>query len=68
MKDRATFTRALDELQAAMIVVPTAAVYEPKFTYIWELAVGRFPDALLRRVIVRRRSGKSPAAFWPARA
>jgi len=49
VKDRATFTKAMDELQAAMIVVPSAAVYVPKFTYIWELAVGRFPDALVRR-------------------
>jgi hypothetical protein len=50
VKDRAVFTKAMDELQAAMIVVPSAAVYEPKFTYIWELAVGRFPDALVKRV------------------
>lgn len=50
VEDRATFTKAMDELQAAMIVVPSAAVYVPKFTYIWELAVGRFPDALVRRV------------------
>ena len=48
--DRASFSRALDELQAAMIVVPGGAAYAPKFTYIWELAVGRFPDALVRRV------------------
>ena len=48
--DRTTFTRALDELQAAMIVVPGEAVYLPKFTYLWTLAVGRFPDALLRRI------------------
>ena len=48
--DRMTFTRALDELQAAMIVVPADVVYEPTFTYIWTLAVGRFPDALRRRV------------------
>ena len=50
VKDRAAFTKAMDELQAAMIVVPSAVVYEPKFTYIWELAVGRFPDALVMRV------------------
>lgn len=50
VKERATFTKAMDELQAAMIVVPSAAVYVPKFTYIWELAVGRFPDALVPRV------------------
>ena len=50
VKDRVRFTRALDELQAAMIVVPSAVYYQPKFTYIWELAVGRFPNALRRRV------------------
>jgi len=48
--DRATFTRALDELQAAMLVIPSAVYYEPKFTYVYELAVGRFPDALRKRV------------------
>jgi hypothetical protein len=50
LPDRVTFTRAIDELQAAMIVVPSEAVYLPKFTYLWTLAVGRFPDALRRRV------------------
>jgi hypothetical protein len=33
-----------------MIVVPGEAVYLPKFTYIWTLAIGRFPDELRRRV------------------
>jgi hypothetical protein len=50
IKDRQAFTRALDELQAAMIVVPSEVLYRPKFTYIWTLGVGRFPDALVRRV------------------
>jgi hypothetical protein len=50
VKDRTAFTKALDELQAAMIVVPSEVVYQPKFTYIWTLGVGRFPDALVRRV------------------
>ena len=48
--DRAAFTKALDELQAAMLVVPSAVYYEPKFTYIWALGIGRFPDALRKRV------------------
>ncbi|HUR36039.1 MAG TPA: hypothetical protein VM032_19690 [Vicinamibacterales bacterium] len=48
--DRASFTRALDELQAAMLVVPSEVVYRPKFTYIWTLGVGRFPDELRKRV------------------
>jgi hypothetical protein len=50
VKDRATFNRAMDELQAAMIVVPSAVYYEPKFTYIWTLGVSRFPDELRRRI------------------
>ena len=50
VKDRASFTRAIDELQHAMIVIPTAAVYAPKFTYIWSLGIDRFPDELTRRV------------------
>src|SRR6266487_957685 len=50
IKDRQAFTRALDELQAAMIVVPSEVLYRPKFTYIWTLAVGRFPDSLMRRI------------------
>jgi len=50
VKDRAAFTKAMDELQAAMIVVPSQVFYQPKFTYIWTLAVGRFPDALRQRV------------------
>jgi hypothetical protein len=47
--DRRVFTRGLDELQAAMLVVPSQVVYRP-FTYIWTLGVGRFPDALRRRI------------------
>ena len=50
VKDRRTFTRALDELQAAMLVIPGEVYYQPKFTYIWTLAIGRFPDELRRRI------------------
>jgi len=50
VKERSAFTKALDQLQAAMIVVPSEVVYEPKFTYIWTLAIGRFPDALQQRI------------------
>ena len=48
--DRATFGKAMDELQAAMLVVPSEVLYQPKFTYIWSLAVGRFPEQLRKRV------------------
>jgi len=50
VKDRRAFTKALDDLQAAMLVVPSEVVYEPRFTYIWELGVGRFPDGLRKRI------------------
>ncbi len=50
IQDRRDFSRALDELQAAMVVVPGAVFYEPRFTYTWTLAVGRFPEALTTRV------------------
>jgi len=48
--DRQAFNAALDELQAAMIVIPAGAYYQPTFTYIWTLAVSRFPDQLRMRV------------------
>jgi hypothetical protein len=48
--DRPAFTRAMDELQAAMLVVPASAHYVPTFTYLWTLAIGRFPEPLRRRV------------------
>jgi hypothetical protein len=50
VKDRKAFTRAIDELQAAMIVVPSEVVYQPKFSYIWTLAEGRFPEQLAHKV------------------
>lgn len=50
VKERAAFTRALDQLQAAMLVIPSAVYYEPTFTYIYAMAVGRFPTELRRRV------------------
>jgi hypothetical protein len=48
--DRRAFTLAVDELQAAMIVVPTEVVYQPKFTYLWGLAEERFPEELARKI------------------
>ncbi|MCA1817819.1 MAG: hypothetical protein LC746_15770 [Acidobacteria bacterium] len=50
MEDRARLTRALEELQRAMKVVPSDVLYEPWFTYIWSLAEGRFAEQLKRRV------------------
>jgi hypothetical protein len=50
VNDRTAFTKAVDELQAAMIVVPSEVLYQPKFTYIWTLAEGRFPDELSQKI------------------
>ena len=50
VKDRKACTQAIDELQSAMIVVPSDVVYAPKFTYIWALAEGRFPDELSQKL------------------
>jgi len=48
--ERSAFTKAMDELQAAMLVVPSEVFYQPKFTYIWTLGVGRFHEGLRQRV------------------
>ena len=48
--DRKQFNGALDELQAAMIVIPTDVIYEPKFTYLWGLAGERFPEQLSQNI------------------
>lgn len=48
--ERAKFTRALDELQRTMKVIPQDVLYQPTFTYIWTLAEDRFPKELQGKV------------------
>lgn len=50
IEDRKNLTKALDELQKTMKVVPQEVVYQPKFTYIWTLAEARFPKELSAKV------------------
>jgi hypothetical protein len=45
-KDKKDLTKALDELQRRMKVVPQEVIYVPKFTYIWTLAEARFPKEM----------------------
>lgn len=45
-KDKKDLTRALDELQRRMKVVPQEVLYVPKFTYIWTLAEACFPEEM----------------------
>src|SRR5438309_3842717 len=46
--ERAVFTRALDELQRQMKVIPQDVIYQP-FSYIWIPAEDRFPEELRKR-------------------
>jgi hypothetical protein len=48
--ERARFTKALDELQRALKVIPQEVLYEPWFTYIWALSEGRFARELSVKV------------------
>lgn len=48
--DRRVFLKAVDELQAAMIVMPSEVVYEPKFTYLWALSEERFAQQIAEKV------------------
>ena len=48
--ERAVFTRALDELQRGMKVIPQDVIYQPTFSYIWMLAEDRWPGELRKRV------------------
>ncbi len=48
--ERPRFTRALDELQRTLKVIPQEVLYEPWFTYIWALSEGRFAAELARKV------------------
>ena len=48
--ERPRFTRALDELQRTLKVIPQEVLYEPWFTYIWALSEGRFAAELSRKV------------------
>ena len=48
--DRPRFLKAMDELQRTFKIIPYEVLYQPKFTYIWTLTEGRFPEELAVRV------------------
>jgi hypothetical protein len=50
IKEKSDLTKAIDELQRRMKVVPQEVLYVPKFTYIWTLSEARFPKELARKV------------------
>lgn len=46
IEKKSDLTKALDELQRRMKVIPQQVLYVPKFTYIWTLAEARFPKEM----------------------
>ncbi len=50
IENRQKLTKALDELQRAVKVVPLEVLYQPKFTYIWTLTEARFPKETTKKV------------------
>ncbi len=48
--ERVRLTRAIDELQKALKVIPSDVLYEPWFTYVWTLAEARFATELSVKV------------------
>jgi hypothetical protein len=45
-ENKSDLTKAIDELQKKMKVVPQEVVYIPKFTYIWTVPEARFPKEM----------------------
>ncbi len=50
IEDRKKLTKAIEDLQRMMKVVPLEVLYVPKFTYIWTLSEGRFPKELAKKI------------------
>jgi len=50
IENRQKLTKALDQLQRSMKVVPSEVLYQPKFTYIWTLSEARFPAKSSRKI------------------
>jgi len=50
IETRPKLSKALDELQKCLKVVPQEVLYQPKFTYIWTLAEARFPKELSKKI------------------
>jgi hypothetical protein len=47
---KSDLTKAIDELQKKMKVIPQEVLYVPKFTYVWTLAEARFPKEMSVKV------------------
>jgi hypothetical protein len=50
IEERKKLTKAIEDLQRCMKVVPFEVLYKPKFTYLWTLTEARFPDQITKRI------------------
>lgn len=50
IETRQKLTKAIEELQKKMKVIPMEVLYVPKFTYIWTLAEARFPKEMAKKI------------------
>lgn len=50
IEDRKKLTKAIEDLQRCMKVIPYEVLYKPKFTYLWTLTEERFPEELSKKV------------------
>jgi hypothetical protein len=49
-ESKTDLTKAIDELQKKMKVIPQEVVYIPKFTYIWTVPEARFPKEMTIKI------------------
>lgn len=47
--DRKSLTKAIEDLQRKMKVIPYEVIYEPRFTYLWTLSEARFPELMAKK-------------------
>ncbi len=52
ISERGRFNRAVDQLQRILRIIPTNALYEPSFTYLWSIPEARFHEEM--KVVVGR--------------
>ena len=50
IEDRRKLTKAIEELQKCLKVIPYEVLYKPKFTYLWTLTEERFPEQMAKRI------------------
>ncbi len=50
ISDRRKLTKALEDLQRCLKVIPYEVLYKPKFTYLWTLTEERFPEESAKRI------------------